>query len=60
MLVTDLHKFYEEVEIISPVQPDVLGVGKPSDHSTVLLNVHKDTSKPSVTESGPACSGFLT
>lgn len=44
VIVTDLHMYYQEPEIFPPVQPDVVGKGKPSDHSTPIAMVHIDTS----------------
>ena len=34
VIITDLHQYYKEPEILPPIQPDILGKGKPSDHST--------------------------
>ena len=37
IIITDLHPFYEEVKVIPPLEPDVKGIGKPSDHKTAVL-----------------------
>ena len=34
VIITDLHQYYDEPEIRRPINPDVLGKGVPSDHST--------------------------
>ena len=41
-----MHQFYEDVRILPPLQPDIEGVGKGSDHSTPFLKVHMDASLP--------------
>ena len=34
VIITDLHQYYDEPEIRRPINPDVIGKGVPSDHST--------------------------
>ena len=46
VLITDLHRYYHEPTIISPIEPDEAGKGKPSDHSTPIAYPYLDTSKP--------------
>jgi hypothetical protein len=33
VIITDLHRYYQEPIILPPLKPDKLGIGKPSDHS---------------------------
>ena len=42
-----MYPHYNEVSILPPLQPDVDGIGKASDHSTPFLKVHIDTRKTS-------------
>ena len=37
VILTNLHSFYQEPEIIPAIEPDVIGKGEPSDHSGVLM-----------------------
>ena len=46
VMITDLHQFYQEPNIIQPLKPDVNGLGKPSDHSVPVAVPYTDTSKP--------------
>ena len=46
VIVTDLHAYYSEPLVLPPVQPDIPGVGMPSDHSTPIAVPYTDTSKP--------------
>ena len=46
VIITDLHLFYEEVKILPPLNPDIEGIGSPSDHSTPLLRVCRNNDKP--------------
>ena len=45
VIVTDLHEYYSEPEILPPVKPDVIGNGVPSDHSTPFSEPIRDWSK---------------
>ena len=44
VILTDLHPFYQEVEILPPLLPDKEGNGKPSDHSTPIIKVFRSQS----------------
>ena len=46
VIITDLHKSYQEPFIIKPLKPDTEGCGKPSDHSVPVAVPYTDTSKP--------------
>ena len=46
VIVTDLHQFYKEPEILPPINPDIIGKGKPSDHSTPFAEPITDWSGP--------------
>ena len=46
VIVTDLAEFYQTPIILPPIQPDVLGVGKPSDHSVPFATTYLDRAKP--------------
>lgn len=45
VIVTDLHQHYQELTIFTPVEPDIPGQGKPTDHSTPLATPLSDTSQ---------------
>jgi hypothetical protein len=46
VIVTDLSVYYQNPVILPPIQPDVLGIGKPSDHSVPFARVYLDRTKP--------------
>ena len=46
VIITDLGEYYQCPEILPPLQPDVLGRGKPSDHNTPYARTFLDRSKP--------------
>ena len=46
VIVTDLSEFYQTPTILPPIQPDVPGVGKPSDHSVPFATTYLDRAKP--------------
>ena len=47
VIVTDLGDYFQEPIILPPLQPDVLGIGKPSDHSVPLaVTYYTDRMKP--------------
>ena len=46
VIVTDLGYHYHNPVILPPLQPDVLGVGHPSDHCVPFARVHTDKNKP--------------
>ena len=46
VIVTDLHQFYKDPEILPPINPDIIGKGKPSDHSTPFAEPITDWSGP--------------
>ena len=50
IIITDLHSYYQEPFIIQPLQPDVPGCGKPSDHSVPVAIPYTDTSRPRKTD----------
>ena len=45
VIVTDLHPYYTTPIILPPVQPDIPGVGSPSDHSTPFCTPKTDWNK---------------
>ena len=46
VIITDLHSHYQEPVILPPLKTDILGVGKPSDHSAPYTQPYTDTSRP--------------
>ena len=42
VIVTDLHAVYDKALVLPPVQPDLAGVGAPSDHSVVIAKPNAD------------------
>ena len=46
VIITDLHRYYQEPIILPPLQPDKQGIGKPSDHSVPFAKPNTDTSRP--------------
>ena len=42
VIVTDLWKHYHEPEILPALQPDILGIGKPSDHNVPFAKTYTD------------------
>ena len=49
VIVTDLSEYYQNPEILPPIQPDIFGVGKPSDHNVPYAKVYLDRSRPKET-----------
>ena len=45
IIVTDLHPWYDKANVLPPVQPDVEGNGRPSDHGVVIARPNQDKSK---------------
>ena len=45
VVVTDLHPWYDKACVLPPVQPDVEGHGKPSDHAVVIARPNMDKSR---------------
>ena len=41
IILTNVHTFYSEAEILPPLQPDTVGIGVQSDHHGVLLKSNK-------------------
>ena len=46
IIVTDLWKYYTTPEILPPLNPDIPGRGKPSDHSCPYARTYLDRSRP--------------
>ena len=46
VIKTDLSEYYQTPIILPPLQPDVMGVGKPSDHSVPFAIKYLDRGKP--------------
>ena len=46
VIITDLTEYYQTPIILPPLQPDVMGVGKPSDHSVPFAIKYLDRGKP--------------
>ena len=46
VIITDLTEYYQTPIILPPLQPDVMGVGKPSDHSVPNAIKYLDRGKP--------------
>ena len=44
--MTDLSFHYQDPVILPPLNPDIQGVGKPSDHSVPFAQTHTDKNKP--------------
>ena len=42
VIVTDLWNFYQNPEILPALQPDVMGIGKPSDHNVPFAKTYTD------------------
>ena len=46
VIVTDLWEYYTTPEILPPLNPDIPGCGKPSDHSCPFARTYLDRSRP--------------
>ena len=52
IICTNLSRFYDEPQIIPPLQPDVYGCGAPSDHSGVLATPNTRAEPTNFTQQG--------
>ena len=46
VIVSDLWEYYTSPEILPPIQPDIPGIGKPSDHSAPYARTYTDRRRP--------------
>ena len=44
VLITNLHTGYDKASVLPPIQPDCVGVGRPSDHSVAVARPNTDKS----------------
>ena len=42
VIVTDLWEFFQDPEILPALQPDIVGIGKPSDHNVPFTKTYTD------------------